>query len=214
MFAIFSVLLRYEKSIPPHKIVRKGQMILIWPLLFFAFSLCLCYHKYMNGAVVEARKESSLWYKVLLGILIVVVVGLATIVVVINNKKVNEPEEPSSGYDLPEGVTEDDLLDEDKVVLKAVAMMRDPNISMEEVEKYYDEVIDQANKDGEYAFAINVIKKKLLFLVMDEEDCDKAREYSSRIDDSMYSEDEKRSLELRIDSVMIDCKNEEGTDAK
>ena len=48
----------------------------------------------------------------------------------------------------------------------------------------------------------------------DEEDCEKAREYSNGIDDSLYSEEEKRSLELRIDSVMIDCKDEEGTDAK
>ncbi len=148
-------------------------------------------------------KNSSSFYKVLLVVLALVIIGLIVTMVVINlNRSTSEPE---TNYSLPEALMGDNLSPRDQVIKEAAIMLQTPGISMDEVEKYYDDAISKANEDGEYYLAMDIIVQKLLFFVVEEGDCEKAKDYSENVDVSKYSDEEKGYLQSYMYSVLLDC---------
>ena len=99
----------------------------------------------------------------------------------------------------------DNLSPEDQVIKDTTIMVQNPDISMDEIEKYYDDVVWQANKDGDYGFAMKIVVQKVLFLVTTERDCKKAEDYTNNLDTSMYSRDDLIYLQSNVDSAMWSC---------
>lgn len=157
------------------------------------------------------KDKHSAWFKVSLTILFLMIIGLTISIIVLSINR-SGGNEPVGDYNLPEELEGDKLSPEDKVIRDTSIMLNDPNISMEEIETYFDDVINKANEAGDYDFAIDIISQKMLFLVVNENDCDKAKDYSDGIDTSMYSEDQKAYLQSNIYSTTWECDEAEETE--
>ena len=145
---------------------------------------------------------------ILLGVLGVMIVGLVVGIVVVSQEeeKVKEEEwkiEAEEG--LPEELKGDDLSIEDQVVKETSLMLQDPNASDEDIELYYEEVIKKAIEDGDTSLAANVILQKMDFLVVLEDDCERAREYADSLNISSYPAAEKQYLMSGVVSMAIEC---------
>ena len=147
--------------------------------------------------------------KVLVGILsglVVVIVGLVIGIVVVKSD-VREEEEFTPV--LPEELMGDDLSPTDQVIKETSIMLQDPNISDTEIEKYYDDVINDAIIKGDTGFAIKIIIQKMNFLAVIEGNCERANEYVDNIDLSAYIASEKRYLASYVISMAATCDNQD-----
>ncbi len=157
----------------------------------------------MSIDVGREGKNSSLFYRVLLGLLALAIAGLIVAIVVVNLD--HGVSEPSVNYSLPDALMSDDLSPRDQVIKEVAIMLQTPGVGTDEVEKYYDDVINEANEKGEYYLAMDIVVQKLLFFVVEEGDCEKAKEYSVNVDVSRYSDEEKGYLQSYMYSVLLDC---------
>lgn len=158
------------------------------------------------------KDKHSAWFRISLVILFLVIIGLTIGIIVLSVNRGGSNSEPSGDYNLPTELEGDNLTPEDKVTRDTSIMLNSPDVSMEEIEAYFDDVINKANEAGDYDFAIDIISQKMLFLVVNENDCEKARDYSDNIDMSMYSEDQKAYLQSNIYSTTWECDEAEETE--
>lgn len=144
---------------------------------------------------------------ILLGVLGVVIVGLVVGIVVVNVQGGDEVAmvDEDDNSTLPEELMGDNLSVEDQVIKRTSLMLQDPDVSEEDIELYYDAVIEDAINDENIVLAMNIIIQKMNFLVVLEDDCEKAREYIDGLDMSLYSVDEKHYLASNVVSSAIEC---------
>ncbi len=154
----------------------------------------------------EVGIEKDHWYRILLGVLTLMIVGLTIgIIVTVNSRENSESNEVVSNYDLPEELDKDNLSVEEQVIRDTTIMAQDPDVDDEKIERYYDDVINEANKRGDYGLSMKIIVQKVLFLVTSEDDCEKAEEYLSNLDTSMYSRDDIAALQSKVYSAIWSC---------
>ena len=150
---------------------------------------------------VKVWEKKSFWL-ILLGILCVVIVGLGAGVIILSNK--NKPT-MEIDFILPEELQKDDLSPEDEVIKETTLMMQDPDKKEEDIESYYDMVIEKAIDDGDINLAMKIIIQKTNFLVVVENDCGNAKSYIDSLDFSIYQDNEINYLQSYIDSIMGYC---------
>ena len=92
---------------------------------------------------VEALRNKKKLLVVLV-VLAVAIVGLVVAILVVSliGGEQEEAEFEWNDYILPDELLGDDLSPEDQVIKEVSIMMQDPNISEEDIEKYYDRVIE------------------------------------------------------------------------
>ncbi len=145
---------------------------------------------------------------ILLGALGIVIIGLVVGIVVAVNRQKDEGlvvDSENGDSALPEELMGDNLSAEDRVTKKTSLMLQDPDTSYEDIESYYDAVIGDAINDGDMSLARNITVQKMNFLVVLEDDCEKAREYIDNLDISFYSAEERRYLASDVISAAIEC---------
>ena len=155
--------------------------------------------------VKSGGKNGNGW---LVGILVglgVVIVGLVVGIAVVNVNNGDRSRTDEVDYDLPEELTGEDLSPEDQVIKETSIMLQTPGVSMEEIENYYDVVVDKAISDGDTYLAVRIVIQKMNFLAVVEEDCGKSKEYIDSVDLSPYSEEEKRYLASYKESMIGGC---------
>ena len=152
--------------------------------------------------------DSKTLRKILL-FLCLAIIGFAIGIILVNIKNEKQKEEINqTDSTLPEELMEDDLSSTDQVIKKASQMLQDPATSNAEIEKYYDEVIEQALNDGDTDLAIRIIIQKMDFLAVTENDCQKAKEYIENIDLTVYPEAGKHFLASFVISTTAECKDQ------
>lgn len=155
---------------------------------------------------VEALRNKKKLLVVLV-VLAVAIVGLVVAILVVSliGGEQEEAEFEWNDYILPDELLGDDLSPEDQVIKEVSIMMQDPNISEEDIEKYYDRVIEDAKNGGDNKLAVKVTIQKMDFLAVVISDCAKAKEYVDGIDLASYSEGEKEYLASYVISMAGWC---------
>lgn len=158
-----------------------------------------------DGAELKKNKKTLL--VALLTLVIIIVAAIIIIALLLNNSVNNN--ETDSGYILPEELMGDDLSPVDQVIKETSLMQGDPNVSADEIKSYYDEVINNALKDGDSSFAAKIIIQKMNYISVIENDCEGASRYVDGIDLTPYSDKEKNYLASYVISMAIECNNQE-----
>lgn len=157
--------------------------------------------------MVKKHREfavESRFLVVILAILIAVIAGLVVSIVLLNIRKSSE----WSGYVLPEELTGDDLTEENQVIKEASIMLQNPEVSMEQIEEYYDGVIKDAFDKGNNYLGKKVIIQKMNFIAVLEGDCPKAVQYADSLDLSQLSENDRDYVNASIESLKAECDDE------
>ena len=167
----------------------------------FCYSACAIINNMSDNKT--GKEKGIVPYRVVFVVLILAIVGLIIGIVMVG---------VSRGNDKSDEPVEDDSVLETRVMEKVSAMREDSNIGVEEIEEYYDSVINDANNDGNYSLAARIIVQRTLFLVINENDCEGANEYYKGLDTSFYSDDELLYLTTNVDSILSECEVEEEAD--
>lgn len=141
---------------------------------------------------------------ILLCVLVVVIVGLVVGVTFVNMTR-EDGGVDEGDFVISEELMGDDLSPEDQVIKETSLMMQDPDSSEEDVESYYDDVIEGAIDSGDTGFAAEITVQKMNFLAVVEDSCTKAKEYINNVDLSFYSAEERLYLASYAISMANGC---------
>ena len=162
----------------------------------------------MGGNSTNSKNKKLL--KTVLAVLILIIVAIVVaLVVIFVNHHTSENNEANTEYVLPEELLGDDLSPVDQVIKETSLMLNDSNVSSEEIESYYDEVIADALKDGDPGFAAKIVIQKMNFISVVENNCESASRYVDSIDLSPYLDKERNFLASYVVSMAIECNNQE-----
>ncbi len=150
-------------------------------------------------------KKNNIIYKIILLVfgLIIVALIVGTAVVMNNSSKGDSDQD----HELPQSYEE--ILPEDQVREKVSDLLQSSDADYDKIYDYYDEVISKAQDDKDYFFAAKIIIQKILFIMTNEYDCEKAQNYLNSLDFSNFPKDLMPYLQSNIESSMWWCNHSE-----
>lgn len=172
----------------------------------------LIYNSIMHSRINVGGQSTFTYYKIVLFVLVFLAIGLIIAVVTMaNSNSINDNNdiiEPTSNYVLPDRLQGDDLTPEDEIAKQVAIMSHTKGTSSNDIEEYYDSVIDKAFEDGDRLLAMDIIIQKATYLSSINEDCEGAIKYTDGLDFSIFSDEEKQFLASHLQSELSECDDE------